>query len=118
MRRITLSPDEHAVLESTFKTTTDRRLRGRCQAGLMASRGRTRAAMAQDFGVHRGTLMLWLKHYPARGLDGLHMHWAPGTTRRIPQDLVPTSQTWIKHGPQSCGLDRAHWTDEALAVSL
>jgi transposase len=24
----------------------------------------------------------------------------------------------VKEGPQSCGLDRAHWTDEELATSL
>jgi hypothetical protein len=39
MRRINLSSPEQTVLESTFKTTTDRRLRDRCQAVLMASRG-------------------------------------------------------------------------------
>ncbi len=39
MRRITLSPPEQTALESTFKTTPDRRLRDRCQAVLMASRG-------------------------------------------------------------------------------
>jgi hypothetical protein len=48
MRRINLSPPEQASLESTCKTTTDRRLRDRYQAVLMASRGRKRTEIAPD----------------------------------------------------------------------
>jgi transposase len=118
MHRITLAPLEQAALESTFKTTTDRRLRDRCQAVLMASRGRKRTEIAQDLGVHRSTVILWLKRYHKRGLAGLQIQWAPGKTRRIPEDLAPTIQEWVKQGPQSCGLDRANWTYEELAVYL
>ena len=112
MRRITLSPPEQTALESTFKTTTDRRLRDRCQAVLMASRGRKRTEIARDLGVHRSTVILWLKRYHKRGVAGLHIQWAPGKTRRIPEELAPTIQEWVKQGPQSCGLDRANWTYE------
>ena len=56
MRRILLTTTEHEQLEHTFKTTSDRRLRERCQAVLMASRGRKRQAIAQDLGVHRTTV--------------------------------------------------------------
>ena len=63
MHRITLSPLEQAALESTFKTTADRRLRDRCQAVLMASRGRKRTGIGQDLGVRRSTVILWLKRY-------------------------------------------------------
>ena len=112
MRRITLSPPEQTALESTFKTTTDRRLRDRCQAVLMASRGRKRTEIARDLGGHRSTVILWLKRYHKRGVAGLHLQWAPGKTRRMPEELAPTIQEWGKQGPQSCGLDRANWTDE------
>jgi len=44
MRRIRLTTAEQEQLEPIFKTTNDRRLRDRCQAVLMASRG----AEAQD----------------------------------------------------------------------
>src|SRR5262245_15339084 len=118
MRRITLSPPEQTALESTFKTTTDRRLRDRCQAVLMASRGRKRTEIAPDLGIHRSTVILWLKQYHKRGVAGLHIQWAPGKTRRIPEHLASTIQDWVKKGPQSCGLDRANWTYEELAVSL
>jgi transposase len=70
MPRIRLTSTEHAPLEHTFKTTTDRRLRDRCQAVLMASRGRKRRTIAQDLGVHRTTVRRWLTQYRAQGLAG------------------------------------------------
>jgi transposase len=118
MRRMTLTATEQAALEHTFKTTPDRRLRERCQAVLMAGRGRQRKAIAQDIGVHRTTVRLWLTQYCARGLEGLTIHWAPGQPGRIPATLAPQVHSWVKEGPQSCGLDRAHWTYEELATYL
>jgi transposase len=118
MLRITLTTMEQAELEHTFKTTTDRRLRDRCQAVLMASRGRKRKAIAQDLGVHRTTIRLWLTQYHQRGLARLQIQGAPGQPSRIPEMLVPTLQGWVKDGPQSCGLNRANWTYEELAAYL
>jgi Homeodomain-like domain len=60
MRRIRLTTTEQVHVEHLFKTTPDRRLRDRCQAVLMASRGRKRKTIAQDLGVHRTTVRLWL----------------------------------------------------------
>ena len=71
MRRIQLTTAEQEQLEDIFKKTSDRRLRDRCQAVLMASRGRKRKTIAQDLGVHRTTVRLWLQHYHARGVEGL-----------------------------------------------
>lgn len=118
MRRIELTRQEQETLASAFKQTSDRRVRDRCQAVLMASRGRKRSAIAQDLGVHRSTVLVWVKQYQAHGFAGLQIQWAPGRPRRIPEDLAPTIQGWIKGGPQSCGLDRANWTYEELAVYL
>jgi transposase len=116
MRRMRLTTAEQEQLEHRFKTTNDRRLRDRCQAVLMARRGRKRKSIAQDLGVHRTTVQLWLKHYHERGLEGLQIHWAPGQPRRIPETLVPTIQEWVQAGPEGCGLDRANWTYEELAT--
>ena len=116
MRRIQLTTAEQEQLEHLFTTTNDRRLRARCQSVLMASRGRKRKTIAQDLGVHRTTVQLWLKHYDVRGVEGLHIHWAPGQPRRMPQTLVSTLQEWVKAGPVGCGLDRANWTYEELAT--
>ena len=116
MRRIRLTATEQAQLEQIFKTTDDRRLRDRCQAVLMAGRGRKRRVIAQDLGVHRTTIRLWLQRYQQHGLAGLKIQWAPGQPGRIPEALAPTLQGWVKDGPQSCGLDRANWTSEELAA--
>ena len=116
MRRIQLTIAEQEQLEDIFKTTSDRRLRDRCQAVLMASRGRKRQTIAQDLGVHRTTVRLWLQHYHERGVEGLQIQWAPGQPGRIPETLAPTIQEWVKTGPTGCGLDRANWTYEELAT--
>ena len=118
MRRIRLTATEHAQLAHTFKTTTDRRLRDRCQAVLMASRGRKRRIIAQDLGVHPTTVRRWLTQYGERGVAGLQIHWAPGQPGRIPETLAPTIQGWGQDSPQGCGLDRANWTYEELATHL
>jgi transposase len=118
MRRIRLTAMEQAQLDQIFKTTQDRRLRDRCQAVLMASRGRKRKIIAQDLGVHRTTVRLWLKQYQEHGLEGLPIHWAPGRPGRIPETLAPTIQGWVQEGPQGCGLARANWTYEELATHL
>jgi transposase len=72
---------------------------------LMAPRGRKRKTIAQDVGVHRTTVGLWLKHYQERGVEGLQIQWAPGQAGRIPETLAPTIQGWVQDDPQSCGLD-------------
>jgi transposase len=82
----------------------------------MASRGRQRKPIAQDLGVHRTTVRLWLTHYHARGVEGLPIQWAPGQPRWMPETVVPTIQAWVKAGPVGGGLDRAHWTYAELAT--
>jgi transposase len=118
MQRIPLTATAHAALAHPFTTTPDRRLRARCQAVLMAGRGRQRKVIAQDLGGHRTTVRLWLKQDREQGIEGGTIPWAPGQPGRIPATLAPTIHSWVKEGPQSCGLDRANWTDEELATSL
>jgi transposase len=118
MYRLVLTSDEEHVLEQTCKTTPDRRLRDRSQAVLRAARGRARHLIAQDVGVPRTTVRLWLQSYRKRGLAGLKIPWAPGQPRRIPGELAPPSVEWVKGGPASCGLPRANWTYAELAAYL
>jgi transposase len=115
MLRIQLSAEEQAAVEREYKTTADRRLRDRCQAILMAQRGRKRHAIAEDLGVHRTTIKKWLDQYRAGGVAGLQVRRAPGKPHRIPQALAPTIINWVKGGPLGCGLNRANWTYEELA---
>ena len=118
MYRIVLSSIQEQELEQVFKRTSDRRLRARCQAVLMAARGRARHDIAQDLGVHRTTLRLWLQSYREQGLVGLSIHWAPGPQARIPEEVAPRIVAWVKEGPASCGLQRANWTYTELATYL
>jgi transposase len=68
--------------------------------------------------VHRTTVKKWLEQYRARGVEGLKGQHAPGKPRRIPEALAAMIVDWVKAGPQGCGLNRANWTDEELAVQL
>jgi transposase len=64
------------------------------------------------------TLPRWWHGYQARRLAGLRRRWAPGRTAKIPEALAPEILPRITPGPSGCGLDRAHWTYEALVASL
>lgn len=116
--RIKLSVEEREILEHTFKNTADRRLRERCQAVLMADRGRLRRQIAQDLGAHRTSVHRWLRAYLEGGLEGLEIQWSAGQPPRIPAELAETIKAWVKEGPASCGLQRANWTYPELATHL
>jgi transposase len=118
MITITLSDHERQQLETTFTTTTDRRLHNRCQAILMAARGRRHAHIAEDLNVTTRTLQRWLNAYHKHGVDGLRIQWAPGRASRIAATRAPEILAWIKQGPAGCGLDRANWTYAELATYL
>jgi transposase len=118
MIRIRLKAEEREELERTFKATPDRRLRDRCQAVLMADRGRRRGRIAEDLGVHRASVHRRLRAYQVRGLEGLRIKWAAGPPPRIPEERAATILAWVREGPQGCGLERANWTYAELAAHL
>jgi len=115
---ITLNDHDRQQLEHTFKTTADRRLRDRCQALLMADRGRRHHQIAEDLRVTARTLQRWRNAYRTGGLAGLTIHWGPGRAPHIPETLAPEIVAWVKQGPAGCGLDRANWTAAELATYL
>jgi transposase len=117
MIKIALSEQEHRQLEDMFKTT-EGRLRTRCQAVLMAHRGRQHRHIAADLGVTVRTLQRWLRVYQAQRLAGLQLRWRPGRRARIPAALAPEILGWILWGPAGCGLDRANGTYAELATQL
>jgi transposase len=103
MMKITLSDQERLQLTEVFQTTADARLRLRCQAILMAHRGRRHRHIAEDLGVTARTLQRWLRAYQAMRLAGLQLRWRPGRTARIPAALAPEILGWILQGPAGCG---------------
>jgi len=116
--RVHLPPQELSLLQQTFRTTSDRRLRDRSQIVLLAQRGRAHQAIAEDLGISPRTVQRWLNAYRARGLDGLQPRRAPGAKPKLTAELAPIVQQWVKDGPVKQGLDRANWTCAELADHL
>jgi transposase len=79
--RIHLPQHELSILQTTFRTTSDRRLRDRTQIILLAQRGRPHQAIAEDLGISRRSVQRWLNAYLDRGLDGLQVRHAKGNPR-------------------------------------
>jgi transposase len=113
-----LPPHEFSLLQQTFRTTTDRRLRDRAQIVLLAQRGRPHQDIAADLGITPRTVQRWLNAYLERGRDGLQPHHAPGAKPKLTADLAPLLQQWVMDGPVKQGLDRANWTYAELADHL
>jgi transposase len=118
MMKVTVSDQEHQQVVEVMTTTPDGRLRMRCQAVLMAARGRPHSYIAEDLAVSVRTLQRWLNRFHAQGLRGLAIRWAPGRAAKIPAALAPEILDWVRQGPAGCGLDRANWTYEELAIYL
>jgi transposase len=118
MMTITLNEAESRRREDTFQTTQDRRLRDRCQAILMAARGRRHRQMAEDLAISVRALQRWLNASQAEGPDRLPIPWASERAPHLPASLVSEMLAGVTQGPAGCGLDRANWTDAALAAPL
>jgi transposase len=118
MIKVTLSDQERRQVVEAMKATSNARLRLRCQAVLMAARGRPHGHIAEDLAVSVRTLQRWLNRYRQQGLGGLAIRWAPGRSAKIPASLAPEILGWVRQGPAGCGLDRANWTYEELAIYL
>ncbi|RKH63179.1 helix-turn-helix domain-containing protein [Corallococcus aberystwythensis] len=118
MSGLALSEEQRSELETCFRTTEDRRLRERCQAVLMTSRGRSQQQIAEDLGTTPRNVQRFLARYREGGVRGLRIQWAPGRTPLIPEGLAPTILGWVQQGPRACGVKRANWTHEALADFL
>jgi transposase len=116
--RVHLPADELRLLQHTFRTTDDRRLRDRAQIVLLAQRGRPHQVIADDLGLSPRSVQRWLNAYRERGLDGLQPRQAPGAKPKLTADLAPVLQQWVIDGPVKQGLDRANWTYAELADHL
>ena len=118
MHRINLTPEQTSELEDIFRNTKSHRLRNRCQAILMAARGRSRAHIAEDLQVNPRTVRRWILRFNEGGIEGLAPDAAPGQPRKISPENAELIRSWVEKGPAKCGLDRANWTFEELAQHL
>ena len=117
MMPITLNEHDCQQRAHTCKTPADRRRRDRCQALLMADRGRRHHQSAADVRGTARPLQRWLHASRPGGLAGLTLPWGPGRAPHLPEPLAPASVAWGNQGPAGWGLDRAHWPAAALAPS-
>ena len=115
MAGLTLSEQARAELEETFRSTEDRRLAERCQAVLMAARGRKPQDIAVDVAAGVRTVFWWLKLYREGGLAALRIRWGPGRRSLIPEAHAELLKQWVRMGPLECGVPRANWTYATLA---
>ena len=115
---VSLRDQERRALEAVFHTTPDIRLRTRCQAILMAQRGRRRRHLADALCVNVRTRQRWLRGYPDTRLAGRKSRWRPGRSARMPAALAPESLGGSWPRPAGGGVDRAHWTSAELATQL
>jgi Homeodomain-like domain len=60
MIRLTLNETERLLLTQTMNTTLGRRLHARCQAILMADRGRCQGHIAEALSVSVRTIQRWV----------------------------------------------------------
>jgi transposase len=116
--RVHLPAEKLRLLQHTFRSTDDRRLRDRAQIVLLAQRGRPHQVIAEDLGISTRSVQRWLNAYLERGLDGLQPRQAPGAKPKLTADLAPVLQQWVIDGPVKQGLDRANWTYAELADHL
>ena len=87
-----------------------------CEIQRLHKEGLSARQIAHQLKVGRRTVRQWLNRYQQHGLPGLTIQWAPGQPGRIPESFASTLHQWVIEGPHSCGLDRANWTYEELAV--
>jgi transposase len=118
MIRVQLPEDEARQLEQAFRQATDRKLRDRLQAVLLAQRSRKHQDIAADLGVTPRTVQRWLNAYRDGRLPGLRPRKAKGAKAKVPAELADEVRRWVIEGPAKQGLDRANWTHAELADPL
>jgi hypothetical protein len=89
MIHIPLNDHTRQQLENTFKTTIDRRLWDRCQALLMADRGRRHHQIAADLRVTPRTLATLAQGLSYGGPRRAHHPPGAGTLSPHPRELGP-----------------------------
>ena len=117
-RRMALTATAQAALAARCKTTAARRLRERCQAVFMASRGRTRRAIAQESRgawPHRAAVAHAVS---GPGRDRLLSPLVVGTPQSPPGDLGPDEPAWGERRPTALWPRAGTLASAELATSL
>jgi hypothetical protein len=117
MMKLSLNEDERGQLEERIRCTPNRRLRNRCQAILMAARGRQHRQIAKDLGISVRTLQRWLHAYQTSGLEGLTIQWVAGRVPVFQRCGLRLSWRESRRDPSGVSVDRLCGFDRFIVQS-
>jgi transposase len=116
MIRIRLTAKQEAEVSRRLAATKSIDEHNRCQAVLMAHRGRRRDQIAQDLGRSPRTIQRYLNRF--REDQSTQAKKSPGSKPKIADELAETIKGWIRGGPMSLGLYRANWTFQEVTDQI
>jgi hypothetical protein len=93
-----LTVDARLLLVRPMNPSAERRRRGRCQARLMAARGRPPGPSAEALSGPVRTSQRWRNADHPHGRAGLRSRWAPGRAPRMPEGLAAAILAWMPKG--------------------
>jgi transposase len=112
---VALTDDERATLERwARRPKSAQALALRCRIVLACADGGTNIAIAQRFGIDRGTVGKWRRRFVEHRLDGLHDEPRPGAPRTVTDDDV---ERVIVKTLEETPADATHWSTRSLAAS-
>ena len=114
-----LTPTPSEELEQLYRTTKAPRLRTRAQMVLLsAEQGLRVPQIAAIVRESEATVLRWLKHYVAGGLEGLQDAPRPGRPAQVTAAYRGELRTAVRRRPRSLGLPFSLWTLQRLVDYL
>ena len=115
----TPTADQLQILEQTYQTTRDARLRTRVQMILLAiEQGWTAAQIAPIVRASEATVRRWLQRYLAEGVAGLHDAPRPGAPGKVTPAYRTLLLQVVRQRPRSLQQPYSLWTLQRLADYL
>jgi transposase len=111
--RLQLSPEEHAYLEQTRRTSRSQ-VAERCHDVRLNASGCSVPQIAQRLERNEHTIRQWLSAYQVQGVMGLHNPPPPGRPPIQGADLMHQLETLLSHPPSHSGSLEAGWTVDML----
>lgn len=114
-----LTPEEDAAVRRLAQSrTAAARSVERAQMIRLASQGKRVPAIAQELGVSKKSVRIWLCRFNEHGVDGLADLPRSGAPRTYTEEQVGTMIATVLAKPAALGLPFANWTIARLVVYL
>jgi transposase len=112
-------PTQHEQLDQLYRNTKVPRLRTRAQMILLAAeQGLKVPQSALIVRESEATVLRWLKHYRAEGLEGLQDAPRPGRPTQMTEAYTAALVAAVRRRPRSLGLPFSLWTLQRLVDFL